>query len=138
MNENNINVEEESLKHRSNAALLINVFKIQKNVELRYDYSSLEILESYINDLKGHIDLSQMQNILAIIGCFLGETFIENFGGKWDVFENSWMIRFNEKNGVFPFNKVFKFYENGKEDSFASMFSSWGIIISDDSINNLS
>jgi hypothetical protein len=35
---------------------------------------------------------------------------------------------FDKKNAVFPFNKVWKFYENGSGDSFVSMFEAWEII----------
>lgn len=128
MNDCKLNIEEEALKHRKNAQLVIETFKTQKDIELRYDSQSLEILEDYITNIKGHFDTSQMQQILAMIGCFLGETFIENFGGTWDLWEDNWMIRFDENNFVFPISKVFKYYKNGQEDSFTSMFNSWIVI----------
>jgi hypothetical protein len=128
MSDYQINIEEEALRHRKNAEVVIDIFKAQNDIELKYDIQSLEFLENYITSIKGHIDSPQMEQILAMIGCFLGETFIQNFVGTWDVWENNWMIRFDEKNGVFPINKVFKFYENGQEDSFASMFSTWKVI----------
>lgn len=128
MNGNQINVEEEALKHRKNAQLVIDIFKNQKDIELKFDHQSLVILENYITQINGHVDALQMQQILVVIGCFLGETFIQNFGGSWDLWEENWMIRFDENNYVSPISKVFKFFENGQEDSFASMFNSWIII----------
>jgi hypothetical protein len=128
MNEENLNIAEEVVLHRSNADLLIKTFKNQQDVVIKYDTSSLKFLEDYIQSIKGQIDIDQMQRVLGVIDSFYGEAFIKNYGGKWDIKNNSWIIRFDEKNCVFPFNKVFKFYKNGSDDSFASMFSNWGFI----------
>ena len=70
------------------------------------------------------MDESKIDGLVNTLGSFLGECIIENFGGSWQEDEYGLIVKFNKKNGVYPFSKIRKQFENGLEDSIFSFYTS--------------
>jgi len=65
---------------------------------------------------------------VSLLGAYLGEAIIENFGGEWDLDDQGWHVYFDEKNRAYPLGKVAKQLINGPEDSIFSFYSSIPLI----------
>lgn len=107
---------------RQNAAHTIKMFAGSYNVTLGYDEKSVEFLDSFINENGSKYSDKQKEQLVNFLGSFLGECIRENYGGKWEVISNDSAIKFDEKNAIFPFNKIRKQFENGAEDSILSFY----------------
>jgi len=109
------------------ARLVIDTFPSEAGLILRYDEQSMEYLDGYISRNRAAIQKTdgQYQGAVNMIGSFLGEAVIANFGGQWKQSETgAWGVYFDDKNAVFPFVKVAKaFGPEGEFDSIASFYS---------------
>jgi hypothetical protein len=109
------------------ARLVIDTFQREAGLILRYDEQSMEYLDGYISRNRAAIQKTdgQSQGAVNMIGSFLGEAVIANFGGQWKQSETgAWGVYFDEKNAIFPFVKVAKaFGPQGAFDSIASFYS---------------
>ena len=103
---------------------LANSVKTQLNLE--YDESSVNYIKDFIERNKMQIDKEQWTGLINSMGAFLGQCIIENYGGNWEMEEDTQTIcvAFDEKNKVYPFAKTSKQFENGLEDSIYSMYIS--------------
>ena len=104
---------------------LISTVSEKLGVHLKYDRPSVEWLDGYINRVRLSLDESSIDGIATSIGSFLGECIIANYGGQWRESEGTWGVFFSDRddrNAVFPFNKVRKQLLNGAEDSILSFY----------------
>ena len=101
---------------------LANSVKTQLNLE--YDDTSVMFIENFIEKNKQQIEKEEWDGLINSMGAFLGQCIIENYGGKWEVDEETQVtcVAFDNKNKVYPFAKVSKQFENGLEDSISSMY----------------
>jgi hypothetical protein len=109
------------------AHLLIDTFGRELGVILKYDEKSLEYLDSYISRNKAEIRKQtggSYGSLIEVIGSFLGECIITNFGGQWKQDDKGrWGVYLDEKNAVFPFAKVRKAFDADDEcDSIAGFY----------------
>lgn len=92
---------------------------------LGYNKLSVLWLNSYVeSQRKLTLDESTVDSLIENLGCYFGRCIIEVYGGHWMQLDGTWVVQFDEKNAVFPFNKLAKHWENGAEDSIRSMFES--------------
>jgi hypothetical protein len=99
---------------------------IKDKLGLQYNAESIQLLEDIIENNKGAFPEDERSGWINSIGAFLGQCIIENYGGYWDIDEESGLITvaFDEKNKVYPFSKVQKLVDYGMaEDSISSMFN---------------
>jgi hypothetical protein len=106
---------------------LIETFGRDLNVTLSYDEASLEYLDGYIGRTRDAIrekSGGKYTGLVNVIGSFLGECIIANFGGQWKQSENgAWGVYFENNSAAFPFAKVQKaFSEDGQFQSIASFY----------------
>jgi hypothetical protein len=101
---------------------------VKKQLDIEYNEESIKFLEEFIERQKNRMDTNQIDGLINTLGSFLGECIIENFGGSWEEDEHGLTIKFDEKNGVYPFSKIRKQFENGLEDSIFSFYTSIPII----------
>jgi len=89
-------------------------FQAKFQRELGYDLKGLRLLDAYL----------QAQHKRGVVpgkasvegpGAFLGEFFIRQLGGEWVNHEDTFLVRFANGDGVFPFAKVAKQLVNGAE-----------------------
>ena len=93
-------------------------------VQLTFDSDSVKWLEGYIERVRPSMDESQIHGLSNMIGAFLGECIISNYGGSWRQSEDgNWGVFFDDRNVVFPFAKAYKQLANGKEDSIFGMYN---------------
>ena len=114
---------EESI--HANAQLVLTKFADQG---LGFDEASVAWIDGFIERNRASWDADTRSKMVSILGSFLGECVIANFGGGWTMTENGLGVMFDERNGVFPFNKVEKQIENGSEDSIDSFYQAAGAI----------
>lgn len=97
------------------------------DIDFGYTRESVEWVEGYIERLRnsGELDDVEMKNKLtSVLGSFLGECIVRCYGGTWRQHEGEWCVAFDDDNMAFPFAKVAKQIENGREDSIGSFFNS--------------
>src|SRR5690606_26633646 len=65
------------------------------------------------------------QGLIHSLGSFIGQCIIKNYGGHWQVDQETQAIciEFDDKNKIFPFAKTAKQFENGPEDSVYSFYT---------------
>ena len=125
---------EEKLKEL--AARFIAITAAEIGVGLRYDEESVEWVEGYIERIRSSVGEDSVVPISNLIGSFLGECVIANYGGHWREMDGSWGVCFDEQNCVFPFAKVQKQFISGRGggDSILGFYTIIPVIFKD-SIN---
>lgn len=112
-------------KIRANAEMVIAHFA---EAGLAYDERSVEWLDGFIERQRERMSPDEAVNISQMLGCFLGECIIENFGGEWQQTEHGLGVIFSDGNAGFPLNKVEKQFKNGAEDSVLSFYQTIPVI----------
>jgi len=98
---------------------------VRKQLNLKYDADSVKFIEGFIERNKGNFEKEESKGLINSLGSFLGQCIIENYGGQWqlDNETGSVAVAFDHKNKAFPFAKVSKQFENGLEDSIYSFYT---------------
>ncbi|MDR3351644.1 MAG: hypothetical protein LBO00_01230 [Zoogloeaceae bacterium] len=88
---------------------------IRENVqfELNYDEESVRWLDGYIERMR--LGTQEHEGAIKLIGSFLGECLIRNFGGQWIIYDGMYGVAVDDGNISFPYNKTTKQYANGAE-----------------------
>jgi hypothetical protein len=115
---------------RENAQLVIDRFRQLRELKLEFGYNreSVEWLDGFIERERRRENISSdgTAKLAQVLASYLGECIIHTHGGEWKEQEGQWGVFFDDFNAVFPFNKVFKQFRNGREDSILSFFESIG------------
>lgn len=116
---------EELAKIKASAADLIEMARPISKIEFGYNEESVRWLEGYIERLRksGKFEDSKSQ-FIGVFGSYLGECIIRCYGGSWENREGDFLVVFDDKNWVLPFNRVRKQWENGLEDGIGILFKS--------------
>ncbi|MDR2637979.1 MAG: hypothetical protein LBB55_06545, partial [Zoogloeaceae bacterium] len=109
---------EEVEQIRQAAEQLRDLFRENLQVELNYDEDSIAWLDGYIE--RARLRAGETEGAVNLIGAFLGECLIRNFGGQWAIYDGMLGVAFDDRNVAFPYNKTAKQYANGAEDSILS------------------
>jgi hypothetical protein len=115
-------------KIRANAQLAINTFGPASGLGTEFGYNriSVEWVEGFIERQRSRTDITpdKVARLVQVIGSYLGECVICTYGGVWRETNGSWGVFFDERDAVFPFNKVQKQFEKGLEsgDSVLGFF----------------
>ena len=90
--------------------------------EFGYNRVSVEWLDGFIERGRGNIKADD--GLAQVLGSYLGECIIHVYGGGWRERDGRWGIFFDDSNAVFPFSKVQKQIENGRDtgDSVLNFF----------------
>ena len=98
---------------------------VRKQLNLKYDADSVKFIEGFIERNKGNFEKEESKGLINSLGSFLGQCIIENYGGQWQVDNDtgSVAVAFDDKNKAYPFAKVSKQFENGLEDSGSSFYT---------------
>jgi hypothetical protein len=110
-------------KIRANAALVVRIASEQLEENIGYDEAGVRWLDGYIQRQHEGGNASNHEGLVNTLGSYLGECIIHSFGGEWAEVEGSWSVRFDDRNAAYPFAKVAKQLENGREDSVLSFFT---------------
>lgn len=99
--------------------------KVKSQLNLDYDAKSIKFIEEFIERQRNNFDTEQRKGLVNSIGSFVGECVIKNYGGHWQVDQETQTpcVAFNNKNKIFPFAKTSKQFENGLEDSVYSFYT---------------
>jgi hypothetical protein len=120
-----MNVDAELLaKIRANAVLAIEGFGDLRGAAFGYDEGSVAWMEQLIDRRREQKE--EVDNLLDIIGSYLGEAIIANAGGRWIEDDKGGLgVQFTNGDIVYPFNKVQKFFDNGLVggDSIVSFYN---------------
>jgi hypothetical protein len=110
------------------AGKLISVASEQLGVTLGYDAESVAWADGFIERQRLRFPGSEADGLVNIIGAFLGECIIARYGGGWREQEGAPGVFFDDENAVFPFAKVRKQFDNGREggDSIESLYRTIG------------
>lgn len=122
----NLSVLEDEMEEaiRANADLVRSVAARDLGVRPSFDLEGVRWLNQFIDNQARPLSEDLQNKLVQTLGSYLGECIRETYGGAWVESTGSWAVRFSKGNEVFPFNKVWKQFENGPEDSVLSMFSS--------------
>lgn len=105
------------------AAFLISTLSRDTGVDLGYDLESVEWVDGFIERQRLRNDASLARGLTNVVGAYLGECIIRNYGGEWRATDGEmWGVYFDDLNAAFPFAKVAKQFANGAEDSIASFY----------------
>lgn len=99
--------------------------KVKSQLNLDYDTKSVKFIEEFIERQKNNFDNEQREGLVNSIGSFIGQCIIRNYGGHWQVDQETQAIcvALDDKNKIFPFAKTSKQFENGLEDSGYSFYT---------------
>lgn len=79
--------------------------------------------EQYISSLRRSKDSVGPDKLVQVVGSYLGAVLISEIGGRWIVdLEYGLGVELKASKVAFPFSKIAKFFENGREDSIVSFF----------------
>lgn len=95
------------------------MFEGESEFEFGFNTESIEVLDAFINTVRAQSDEDSKNTIISLIGSFLGEALISNFGGNWAYYPEGDM-GVNLRDGAImasPHAKVEKHLYNGDGDS---------------------
>ncbi len=103
----------------------------KQGVALDYDAASVEWVDGFIERQRARFPGAEADGLVNVIGAFLGECIIRNFGGRWRESEGSWGVFFEGDTAAFPFAKVRKQFDHGREggDSIRSFYEVIPVIL---------
>jgi hypothetical protein len=112
------------------AEKLISTLSAQSGVELGYDGLSVEWVDGFIERQRVRFPGAAADGLVNVIGAFVGECVIANYGGRWREDEHGWGVFFDDGNAAYPFAKVRKQFDNGREggDSVHSFYETIGVL----------
>lgn len=98
---------------------------VKNQLNLDYDAKSIRFIEEFIERQRNNFDTEQRKGLVNSIGSFVGQCIIKNYGGQWQVDQDTQTVcvAFDDKNKIFPFAKTTKQFENGLEDSLYSFYT---------------
>lgn len=99
--------------------------------ELGYDARSVAWVDGFIERQRVRYVGAEADGLVNVIGSFVGECVIRNYGGRWrENEEGAWGVYFDDENAAFPFAKVRKQFDNGREagDSVESFYRAIGAV----------
>jgi hypothetical protein len=109
----------------ANAALVLQTAQKELGADIGYDIAGVKWLNEYINDIYLTTSDELKEKLVSRLGSYLGECIRQNYGGNWvEDSEYGWSVKFSEGNSVFPFTKVEKHLDLGKEESVLSLYTS--------------
>ena len=99
--------------------------KVRSQLNLDYDTKSVKFVEEFIERQRNSFDSEQRKGLVNSIGSFVGQCVIKNYGGHWQVDQETQAVcvALDDKNKIFPFAKTTKQFENGLEDSVYSFYT---------------
>jgi hypothetical protein len=107
-------------KIRANAEFVISGLRDATDLGENFGYNrdSIEFIEGFIERMKERgAPQPQIESQVQMLGSFLGEAIIHNFGGEWREFEGQPGVFFENGSAAFPFNKVAMQFKEGMEQS---------------------
>jgi hypothetical protein len=108
----------------SNTRLLIEGMREEHNITLRLDGDSIQWLDSYINDQRDLITKELRDQMIEGFGCFLGDSIVEVYGGRWIKHESQGMcIKLKNEAIALPFPAVARQFTPGNASSIYVMFA---------------
>ena len=118
-------------RFREMAEKLIATMGAQSGLELGYDDASVEWVDGFIERQRVRFSGDEAQGLVNVIGAFLGECVIANDGGRWREDEYGWGVFFDDGNAAYPFTKVRKQFDHGREggDSVHSFYETTGVLL---------
>lgn len=108
---------------RENAALVLSTARNDLQQDIGYDEAGVRWLDGYVQRLHERGDTELNAKVVSTLGAYLGECIIQSHGGAWAELDGQWGVQFDERNAVFPFNKVSKQLTAGAEESVLSLFT---------------
>src|SRR5215813_12167723 len=120
---------------RANAKLVLDKFRSVSGLGARFGYNreSVVWVDGFIERYRSKPDftIESAAMLVQVIGSYLGECVIREYGGEWREHEDGWGVFFDEKNAVFPFVKVHKQFQQGLDggESILGFFDLIGPVI---------
>jgi hypothetical protein len=114
---------------QSNAAWVAENFGKQSGIEpFAYTAESIDYLDAFLERQEAMVKASEasINKFVSLLGAYLGECIIANYGGEWQESPQGLAILFHTKTQAHwlqPFHKVYKRITNGSEDSLRLYFS---------------
>jgi hypothetical protein len=120
-------------KIKANADLVIEQLGPLSGLKFGYNTESVEWVDGFIENqrIRSDIDKNAVNGLVNTLGSFLGECIIRCYGGYWQNIKGEWCIGFDNKNAVYPFNKVRKQFKNGQGDSIKKFFELIPVLFKD-------
>ncbi|MCX9155647.1 hypothetical protein OPU71_05855 [Niveibacterium sp. 24ML] len=96
--------------------------------EIGLDEGGVRWLDQIIEQQREHGDPANQFNLLQVFGAFLGDCIIRKSGGVWGRYDEAICVQ-SDEGAIFPFNKVAKQFENGREggDSVLGLYQTIGV-----------
>jgi hypothetical protein len=107
---------------KANAQLVISTARSNLGKDIGFDEAAVRWLNGYIQRQHEQGNPANRDGLVSTLGSFLGECIAQTYDGEWREVDGMLAVAFDERNAVFPFNKVAKQLENGAEDSVLSFF----------------
>jgi hypothetical protein len=111
---------------RANAQLAISKFAALSGLGEHFGYNraSVEWVDGFIERGRTDIKADSVNGLVQVLGSYLGECIIKIYGGVWREHDGTVGVFFDDSNAVFPFTKVRKQFENGRDpgDSILGLF----------------
>ena len=113
---------------KKNSEFVIERLGLLSGIAFGLNRASVEWVEGFIERQRSQpgFDPDNTDNLVSVLGSFLGECLIANAGGAWHWSDehSAWSVHFGGNTQAFPFAKVRKLFLNGLEggDSILSFY----------------
>ncbi|MGE4073401.1 MAG: DUF1444 family protein [Lysobacterales bacterium] len=92
---------------------------------LTYDASGIRLIDQLIEDQRSH-GIAATDSFVEGIGAFFGEVLVRQFDGEWILHKERLCVLVDDKNAVFPLERVARQWANGRAggDSISGTYES--------------
>ena len=100
--------------------------KNSEGVLINFDEDGLAVVHQYIENQRDSIPDDDLEQFANAIACFLGETVIARYGGKWKYSHNynQWFITFGGAQGFYPVHIAQQQLRNTGSESVYAAYAS--------------
>jgi len=107
---------------RKNAELVASVAQQQNGLIAKFDETGVRWLDGFIQTEHDRHKPDNHDGLMSTLGAFLGECIMATYGGDWEEMNDTICVRFDPRNVTFPFVRVLKHLQNGKDEAILPYF----------------
>src|SRR5690554_2770715 len=103
----------------ANAQLVLDMARDQFALALACDRDGVVWLNQYIEQQHQQGDPNLHDQLVSVLGSFLGQCVVQTHGGSWQKTDGQWAVVFSPGHAVYPFEKVRKHLAYGQANGDA-------------------
>ena len=121
-------IREKNMTQTPQFRIIADDFRIKikdtEDILIDYDSNGVAFVEEYIIKIPKNVGVTNNNSLIFSIACFVGESVICNYGGKWKYFHeyDQWGITFGGATAFYPISHVCQQFEDKKNNNIHLAF----------------